>query len=173
MPTPQEEFQNAVLRILETVMFENWIRFYFLTEKLDAPVEEGAEKPLFVAIPEQGMQRIRELYPELLPLAESLNGKEISFALSQQAVCSFVMEHLDGKVMPQRMAETVFDSTTFQTRMQLFNAWVQMHENQLDQSFMEFGSWRELFAQWCSTDQVKELATRMAAPRTEGNGTTH
>ena len=52
MPTPQEEFQNAVLRILETVMFENWIRFYFLTEKLDAPVEEGAEKPLFVAIPE-------------------------------------------------------------------------------------------------------------------------
>ena len=102
-----------------------------------------------------------------------LNGKEISFALSQQAVCSFVMEHLDGKVMPQRMAETVFDSTTFQTRMQLFNAWVQMHENQLDQNFMEFGSWRELFAQWCSTDQVKELATRMAAPRTEGNGTTH
>ena len=168
-----EEFQNAVLRILEAVMFENWIRFYFLTEKLDAPVEEGAEKPLFVAIPEQGMQRIRELYPELLPLAESLNGKEISFALSQQAVCSFVMEHLDGKVMPQRMAETVFDSTTFQTRMQLFNAWVQMHENQLDQSFMEFGSWRELFAQWCSTDQVKELATRMAAPRAEGNGTTH
>ena len=92
MPTPQEEFQNAVLRILETVMFENWIRFYFLTEKLDAPVEEGAEKPLFVAIPEQGMQRIKELYPDLLPLAESLNGKEISFALSQQAVCSFVME---------------------------------------------------------------------------------
>lgn len=173
MPTPQEEFQNAVLRILETVMFENWIRFYFLTEKLDAPVEKGAEKPLFVAIPEQGMQRIKELYPDLLPLAESLNGKEISFALSQQAVCSFVMEHLDGKVMPQRMAETVFDSTTFQTRMQLFNAWVQMHENQLDQNFMEFGSWRELFAQWCSTDQVKELATRMAAPRAEGNGTTH
>ena len=51
MPTPQEEFQNAVLRILETVMFENWIRFYFLTEKLDAPVEYGAAKPLFVAIP--------------------------------------------------------------------------------------------------------------------------
>ena len=48
-----------------------------------------------------------------------------------------------------------------------------MHENQLDQNFMEFGSWRELFAQWCSTDQVKELATRMAAPRAEGNGTTH
>ena len=104
MPTPQEEFQNAVLRILETVMFENWIRFYFLTEKLDAPVEEGAEKPLFVAIPEQGMQRIKELYPDLLPLAESLNGKEISFALSQQAVCSFVMEHLDGKVMPNTPA---------------------------------------------------------------------
>ena len=38
MPTPQEEFQNAVLRILETVMCENLIRFYYLTEKLDAPV---------------------------------------------------------------------------------------------------------------------------------------
>ena len=130
-----------------------------------------------LSIREHGYMNIHDkpftYYRELLPLAESLNGKEISFALSQQAVCSFVMEHLDGKVMPQRMAETVFDSTTFQTRMQLFNAWVQMHENQLDQSFMEFGSWRELFAQWCSTDQVKELATRMAAPRAEGNGTTH
>ena len=135
--------------------------------------KKARKSPCSWPSPSRACSASRSCTPDLLPLAESLNGKEISFALSQQAVCSFVMEHLDGKVMPQRMAETVFDSTTFQTRMQLFNAWVQMHENQLDQNFMEFGSWRELFAQWCSTDQVKELATRMAAPRAEGNGTTH
>ena len=38
MPEQQEQFQNAVFQVLEAVMFENWLRFYFITEKPDAPV---------------------------------------------------------------------------------------------------------------------------------------
>ena len=71
------------------------------------------------------------------------------------------------------MGETVCDGRAFQTGMKVFKAGVQMSENQLEQNCMELGRWRELCAQGCATEQVKELATRMAAPRAEGNGTTH
>ena len=36
MPKEQEQFQQAVVSILEAVMFENWLRFYFIAEKADA-----------------------------------------------------------------------------------------------------------------------------------------
>lgn len=162
MPREQEEFQQAVVSILEAVMFENWLRFYFIAEKADAGDMDG-ERTLYLAVPEKAMTRIREEYTHLLPLAEELNGKTASFENSQQAVCGFVVRHLDGKAIPRQMADMVFDSASFQTRMQLFNAWVQMHEEQLEQTFMDFSQWRGLFAQWCETDKVKELAGRFAA----------
>ena len=162
MPKEQEQFQQAVVSILEAVMFENWLRFYFIAEKADADDVDG-EHTLYLAVPDKAMTRIREEYAHLLPLAEELNGKTTSFENSQQAVCNFVVQHLDGKAMPRQMADMVFDSSSFQTRMQLFNAWVQMHEAQLEQTFMDFGQWRSLFAQWCETDKVKDLATRLAA----------
>ena len=162
MPKEQEQFQQAVVSILEAVMFENWLRFYFIAEKADADNVDG-EHTLYLAVPDKAMTRIREEYAHLLPLAESLNGKTASFENSQQAVCTFVVQHLDGKSMPRQMADMVFDSSSFQTRMQLFNAWVQMHEEQLEQTFMDFAQWRSLFAQWCETDKVKELAARLAA----------
>jgi len=162
MPTPQEEFQNAVWQVLEAVMFENWLRFYFITEKPDAPTGQDGETPLFLAIPDKGMERIGELYPHLLALAQDMNGQELSFQASQRAVCAFVMEHLEGKSMAQNTAGTIFNSSTFQVQMQMFNAWVQMHEDQLDQGFLEFGAWRKLFMQWRESPGAAELAGKLA-----------
>lgn len=162
MPEQQEQFQNAVWRVLEAVMFENWLRFYFISEKPDAPAGPDGETPLFLAVPDKGMERIRELYPHLLPLAEDINGREANFETSRRAVCTFVLDHLDGKSMPKDMAATIFESATFQIQMQLFNAWVQMHEEQLDQGFLEFGAWRKLFGQWRETPGGRELADRLA-----------
>ena len=140
MPEQQEQFQNAVFQVLEAVMFENWLRFYFITEKPDAPAGPDGEAPLFLAVPEKGMERIKELYPHLLPLAEDMNGREVDFETSRRAVCTFVLDNLDGKSLPKDMTSTIFESATFQVQMQLFNAWVQMHESQLDQGFLEFAS---------------------------------
>lgn len=67
MPEQQEQFQKSVLQVLEAVMFENWLRFYFIIEKPDAPADENGEKPLLLAVPEKGMERIKEHYPHLLP----------------------------------------------------------------------------------------------------------
>ena len=162
MPEQQEQFQNAVFQVLEAVMFENWLLFYFITEKPDAPAGPDGETPLFLAVPEKGMERIKELYPHLLPLAEDMNGREVDFETSRRAVCTFVLDNLDGKSLPKDMTSTIFESATFQVQMQLFNAWVQMHESQLDQGFLEFGAWRKLFTQWRETPGAKELANRLA-----------
>lgn len=162
MPQPQEEFQKAVWQVLEAVMFENWLRFYFISEKLEAQEGPDGEPPLFLAVPEKGMERIGELYPHLYPLAYSMNGQELTFESSQRAICTFVLEHLDGKHMARDTAGTVFNSTTFQVQLQLFNAWVQMHEDQLDKGFVEFGAWRNLFSQWRETPGAAELAGKLA-----------
>ena len=169
MPEAQKDFRNAVEQALEAVMFENWLRFYFIEElppAPDAPAGEAGER-LCIRVPEKGMARIAELYPNLLPLAESMNGHEVDFETSRRAVCTFVLGHLDGKTMPRDMAAVVFGSATFQIQLQLFHTWLQMHEDQLDQGFQEFGAWRTLFAQWRATPGARELAEKLA-PASQG-----
>ena len=170
-------FAEAVQHILEAVMFENWLRFYFLTAK---PAEAAAPPPapplaeeeekLFIAVPEAGMQRIKEHYTHLLPLAEILNGQEITFETSRSAVCTYVVTEVDGKRVPRNMSDTVLDSATFQVEMQLFNTWVQAHEEQLDRAFMDFAMWKSLFAAWRATPEVQEWALRMSTATTQSAG---
>lgn len=168
MPEAQKEFRNAVEQALEAVMFESWLRFYFIEElpadaegKKPADADAEAEERLAISVPEKGMARIKELYPNLLPLAESMNGHEVDFETSRRAVCTFVLGHLDGKTMPRDMAAVVFASATFQVELQLFHTWLQLHEAQLDEGFQEFGAWRNLFAQWRATPGARELAEKL------------
>ncbi len=160
MSQQSEAFAKGVETILEAVMFENWLRFYFISEK---PEQEDV---LFLTVPEQGMNKIKELYPHLLHLAELLNGKELTFDSSRAALCTFVVTEIDGKTIPQNMSDMVFDSSTFQIELQLFNTWVQSHESQLDEGFLEFGAWKNFFSQWRATDEVKEWRLQMHASAT-------
>lgn len=150
-------FASAVQQVLEAVVFENWLRFYFISE------QPGQADLLYISIPDQAMQRIQELYPHLAPLAHSMNAQVINFETSRAALCTFVATELDGKRIPTEMSAKVFDSTTFQTEMQLFNTWVQAHESQLDKAFMDFGMWRSLFAAWRKSDAVLEWAAQIHA----------
>jgi hypothetical protein len=161
MAQEQIAFGKALEQVVEAVMFENWMRFYFISEKLEAPKQENGESPLFMAIPEQGMARIQELYPHLYPMAVGINGKELDFSTSQQCICSFVAEHLEGKTMSSDLANMVLNSSTLNTELQLFNTWVQAHESQLDEGFSEFGMWKNLYAQWRGSDQVKQWVTEL------------
>lgn len=163
MSTQAEAFSQGVTHILEAVMFENWLRFYFITE---TPSREDA---LFISVPEQAMARIGELYPHLLPLAENINGKEIDFETSRSAICTFVVTEVDGKRIPRNMSDTVFDSSTFQVELQMFNTWVQAHEALLDKAFMDFGAWRTAFAQWRASEAAGEWAAQLAASAARGD----
>ncbi len=157
MTQQSETFAKAVEIILEAVIFENWLRFYFISENQDQ------DDALFLVVPEQGMTRIGELYPTLLPLAELLNEKELTFEASRTAICTYIVTEVDGKTIPQNMSDMVFDSTTFQIELQLFNTWVQSHESQLDEGFMEFGAWKNFFSQWRNTDEVKDFRLQLHA----------
>ena len=175
MPEPQSQFQSAVAAMIEAVMFENWLRFYFISEKPEAAPVDG-EAPLFMAVPVKGMERIAELYPHLLPLADEMNGQEVTFEMSQRAICNFVATHVEGKSVARDSAAMIFNSSTFQVQMQLFNTWVQMHEDQLDRGFTEFGAWRKLFDEWRQTPGARELAEKLTvsiqgAPATAGKET--
>ena len=151
MKETEQDFPAAVERIVTVVMFENWLRFYFIRE-------DAQQGTLLLDIPQQSLAKISELYPELLPLAQDVVGKTVDFDTSRNAVCTYVMRELDGKALARGVAGKVFDSGLFQIQLQLFNTWVQAHEDQLDQAFMEFGMWRSLFAAWCDTDEVREWA---------------
>lgn len=158
MPEAQEEFQNAVADILRVVMFENWLRFYFISEEENG---QDKEKDLRIDLPDKSLKKISELYPDLLPLAEKLNNRHIDFSTSRNAVLTFVLDWLDGKKLPRGLAQTVFSSSTFQARLQLFYAWLQMHEDQLDMGFVDFSTWLDLFYKWKSSPGARELEEKL------------
>ena len=165
MPEAQEKFQQAVKDVLSGVMFENWLRFYFISEVEGEKDAEGNPK-LAILIPEKGMEKIKELYPRMLSMAEDVNGKEASFATSQSAVCTWIACEVDGKSVQQGTSQALVNSKAFQTASTLFNIWVQAYEQQLDQQFLEFGQWVKLFETWRESDQGKdmEMKIEMQAP---------
>lgn len=150
----QTEFQKYVTDILEVVMFENWLRFYFIAE-------EANDTDLRLELPPRSKERICELYPELSALAEALDGKKVTFEISRDSVLQHIMNHLEGKTIPRGEAQRVLQSATFQTKLQLFHTWEQLHENQLESGFQEFGAWRSLFAQWLDTPGARDLAKKL------------
>lgn len=159
MPAEQEAFHKAVDHLLEIAMFENWLRFYFIHE------EDGQGSPpvLAIRLPAKSLARIRDLYPALAPMAESLDGKPIDFETSRNAVLKHILMEVDGKGMPRDTASSILQSQAFQIKLQMFHLWEQMHEDQLDARFMDFGMWRDLFAQWLLTPGARKLATQLGS----------
>ncbi len=157
MPEEQEQFARAVERMLDAVMFENWVRFYFLQEAENDPDR------LFVAIPEKGMDRIREMFPDFVPMAEALNGREMTLEVSREAVCGFIHDTLEGSLIPEGSMAAYFDTHAFQASLQLFNVWVQAYEKLLDETFLDFGRWREEFAKWRASEHGKQIEDELLA----------
>lgn len=153
MPAEQDKFQKAVEDALEVVMFENWLRFYFISG--------DEESGLRLELPDKSLERIRELYPSLYPLADKMNGKAVDFEISRNSVLAHLAEEVEGRTIPKGELQKVLQSATFQARLELFHTWEQIHEDQLDQGFAEFGAWRKLFARWLETPGARELEEKL------------
>ena len=158
MPRQQEEFRAGVEEILQAVMFENWLRFYFIND-------ENGEDNLSLKIPQKSLEKIEQLYPRLYPMAKDLNNKTITFESSRQAILNHIHAHVEGSDIPAGEAARILSSASFQCRLQLFHTWTQLHEPQLDAGFMEFGAWQNLFSQWLNTPGAKELADKIMGPK--------
>ena len=152
------EFDQAVERITQVVMFENWLRFYFIGE------EEGGK--LLIRLPEKAMEQLKARYGAFYGLAERLNNREVDHQTSINEVCLFVASEIDGRGLSEQMISRVFDSSQFQAELQLFGAWVQAHEEKLDENFMEFSDWLKQYTAWKQTDEVeaqrKNILSHMA-----------
>lgn len=148
------EFDAAVARIAEVVMFENWLRFYF--------IDEDGDK-LFINLPEKALAQIEKRYGEFHDLADRLNGLTLDHQTSMNEVCLFVAADFGARGLPEDLPARVFDSQTFMLEMQLFSSWVQGHEEKLDEQFMEFGTWQKLYAEWRQSDEVQEYSKQLAS----------
>lgn len=147
------EMEAAVRRVAEVVMFENWLRFYFISEEQDK---------LFIRLPEKAIEQIHQRYREFHELAVMLNNEEINHQHSLKSVCMFVSGGFDGRPLPDHVVAGVFDNPKFQVELQLFSNWVQQYEEKLDERFMEFSEWRKAFTRWKETDEVKTYARHLA-----------
>lgn len=144
--------KNAVRDAVEIFQFDQWIRFYFVVEK---------DGQLHIAIPEDRMREIREQFPALYPFADMVNDSPLDYKRSQDNVCSFVASRLDGEKYEPTVLPQVFDNAKFKVEMYLFNVWQKMHEPHLDEGYMDFGGWLEMYEGWNSLDEVREYRDKL------------
>jgi len=143
------ETKAAVGRVADVIMFENWLRFYFISEEGDT---------LFIRLPEKAMEQIRQHCRAYYDLVAMLNNEEVDHQRSLKAVSTFISGGFDGVTLPDVILAGVFDSPEFQLELQLFAYWLQNHEEKLDERFMEFSEWQAAFALWKDTDEAKQYS---------------
>lgn len=148
------EFDAALERVMEVVMFENWLRFYFIEEQGDR---------LFINLPDKALEQIEKRYDTLHDLADRLNQRDLDHQLSMNEVCLFVAADFSSRGLAEDLPARVFDSNAFMVEMQLFGSWVQGHEEKLDESFLDFGSWQKLYKEWRQSEEVQEFRKKLAA----------
>ncbi len=165
MPEEQQRFAKAVHRMMDAIIFDQWLRFYFLAER----EVQGQEEPLFlVAVPDKAMEQIRQRYGTLTEIAEALNGREASLDHSRKAVVTFISRELEGTLVPAGGVPACMDSRAFQNTLHLFNAWIQAAEDMLDQTFMDFDQWRDAFAAYKDSEAGQRILAQMEAEGQQG-----
>lgn len=143
--------KSAIRDTVEIFRFEQWVRYYYF-------IEEGEN--MSIQIPEDVMTRLNEEYPLLTPLAETMSGS-IDYRKSHEIVCAHVATRLDGAKYDTSVIPKVFDSPQFKVEMYVFNMWLKMHEQYLDEEVMFFSDWEEMWTEWNKLDEVKEYRQKL------------
>jgi len=150
--------KSAVRDSLEVFQFDQWLRFYFIKEKDDE---------LRVEIPEDVMVAIKEKTPHLHRFADLVNNAATDYKRSQDNICSYIASRLDGEKYEATVLPQVFDNATFKVEMYIFNVWLKMHEPHLDEEYMDFEGWMEMYDGWNSLDEVKEYRNKLLESGTD------
>ncbi|MDL2285629.1 hypothetical protein LJB93_02665 [Desulfovibrio sp. OttesenSCG-928-F07] len=147
----QQNIASQNLRhALNLVLFEQWLRFYFIAE------EDGK---LFIRMPEEWFEQAMHQHPELSPVAAALNNREIDHQAALNALCDNMMSGptaLDG----QEWAE-VLAGEEFRLTLQLLSFWLQAEEDALDKEILPFKEWCANFTVWQEQPSIKDYAARM------------
>ncbi len=120
-----------------------------------------------IEIPEDVLNQIHEDHPELHRLADLVNNAVTDYKRSQENVCAYVGARLDGQKYESTVLPQVFDNSTFKVEMYIFNVWLKMHEQHLDEEYMNFNGWLEMYDGWNSLDEVKEYRAKLVESGTD------
>ena len=151
-----DDFASVLADVAEAMQFENWLRFYFIKE-----AEDGT---LTLEIPAEAAEVIQRDHAGLWPLAEALTGKPLDYQTCLNEVCTFAARFLDGARHRAGLVDKVFDSRDFKVEMHLFHLFLSGHEAAFDRERLDFAKWREIFAAWKASDQVRDYLAKAAAP---------
>jgi len=150
--------KNAVQDSLEIFQFDQWLRFYFVEKKGDE---------LWIEIPDDILAKIKKDNPPLYRLADLVNNAVTDYTIAQENVCSYVAARLDGQKYETTVLPQVFDNPTFKVEMYIFNVWLKMHEKHLDEEYMDFAGWLEMYEGWNSLDEVKKYRAKLVESGTD------
>lgn len=150
--------KNAVKDALEVFQFDQWLRFYFVKQK-------GEE--LWVEIPDEAIKWIQDNHPEMHRFADLVNNSATDYKRSQDNVCSYIAARFDGQKYENTVLPQVFDNATFKVEMYIFNVWLKMHEPHLDEEYMDFDGWMEMYEGWNAMDEVKEYRAKLVESGTD------
>ncbi len=144
--------KNAVKDTVEIFQFEQWVRFYFVVEKDDK---------LWIKIPDEVMADMKENNPAFHRFADTVNDAPVDYQRSQDNLCTYVAARLDGQKYETTVLPQVFDNATFKVEMYIFNVWLKMHEKHLDEAYLAFEEWMEMYKGWNDLDEVKEYRRKL------------
>lgn len=147
------QIQNAVADVAEVMQFENWLRFYFVK------AEEG--EAVRIEIPEEVIEDLKKNQDHLSGLAINYNGELVDYQKSCTDTCAHVAMLYDGTKYPSGTVTNIWDTKELKLEMYLFGLWMQGHEAQLDEEFLEFTAWQKGFADWKNTDEVQDYLNRL------------
>lgn len=153
MAVKSMSLKTAIKDAFRVFQFDQWIRFYFVVEKED--------KKLFVEIPEETLERIKEEYNSFHSLAEIMDGVELDYQRNQDAVCAHIAAQLDGAKYDPSVMPKVFDSPQYKIEMYILNVWLKLHEQHLDANPVFFDDWEEMYTEWNKMDQVKDYRAKL------------
>lgn len=140
-----ENLQHAI----NLVFFEQWLRFYFI-------VEDGGK--LYLRMPEAELEQARNLHPELVPVAEALNNREIDHQAAMEALCEGMMNGpyaLDGAQWAEILA-----GQHFRLMLELLSFWVQSGTDKADEP-LPFHDWKNRFDSWRENPNIKSYSARV------------
>lgn len=150
-----------VKEITRVFLFEHWARFYYAVER---------EGKVFLEVPADVMESCKQKYPELTPLLEESNGKEMTYEASCVNVGAFVCRALEGDKYKSGDVVKALDSKPFRVEQQMLALWLKGHEAYLDQHQLTFDDWMEMFHNWMQMEQVKTFADKLhQTPSAEGD----
>lgn len=152
---------KAAQELLRIMMFEQWVRFYYLVDRSGV---------LYVDIPAEALKEMEAKQPDLHPLAEMMNGDDVTYEKCQATVCAFAGSRLDGKKYAPEIISKAFDSKDFKVDLYMFQLWNRGHESHLDERFHDFEEWQEMFTEWNKLEEVQGYREKLVLGGQQNTG---